>query len=694
MKSKLFLIVCLLWAFISEAKTIAISYFDNSSGDAKYNALSKGISDMLITDLSKVKGVTIVEREKLEKLLQEIKLGQSKYFDQTTAVKLGKGLGAQNILTGSFYILDNIIRLDARLIDVQTGGVIFAEQVSGNKNNFFSLHQQLANLLAKSINIPYSPDLSGLYKTNEQVSINEVVNYSNAIELQDVGMDLEAKLLLEKTVKSNPKFQFAKYKLDEIKDLIKKIEAEREKLILEELKNTINTIDASNEKFGMQLTNVWTTLVSSYKFNQLLSFNNSIRKMKVDDKKKIYGEASPYTLGEMLSFYDCYAFDALKKYDLVIDEGKSFITKYPTSMYFQSVKMYLEKAIKEIEWRENAKKGLDNKLAAESLDAYVNYLNNLEWKTNLQFVNTKEYQNYAQIYKTQVLNTNKETIAIWDESSKFNEFTNFFEIAQNYNDIKMMEDIVSTSKNLFTDPDDQEKVYSLENKLEDFKTKTIENETKIKELESIAKKGSKHEMENVIHWLFSNEQYNRPDLLLEICDKYLKTGKPTTEKEVDENLHAWDGFIMYTGKLKNIEDANKAFENLKSKADDYKAFQKDYDKKVREINKDFRSLQNDYTSYLKKLKHKDPMCNVLENYASTYNENHQYIDEVYTRKQILELYKLDDDKKSLQLFLLMMSYYNLGNFDNVRKTATLYNELYPTGSYAESIKSIVDFLPK
>jgi curli biogenesis system outer membrane secretion channel CsgG len=35
---------------------------------------------MLITDLSKVKGVTIVEREKLEKLLQEIKLGQSKVF--------------------------------------------------------------------------------------------------------------------------------------------------------------------------------------------------------------------------------------------------------------------------------------------------------------------------------------------------------------------------------------------------------------------------------------------------------------------------------------------------------------------------------------------------------------------------------------------------------------------------------------
>jgi TolB-like protein len=358
MKKIVLFIVFLIAVRFANAKTVAISYFDNSTGDAKYNALSKGIADMLITDLSKVKGVTIVEREKLEKLLQEIKLGQSKYFDQTTAMKLGKGLGAQNILTGSFYILDNIIRIDARLIDVQTGGVIFAEQVSGSKNNFFALHQQLANLLAKNINVAYSPNLSGLYKPTEQVSIKEIVNYSNALELQDVGMDNDAKLLLEKTVKSNPKFQFAQFKLDGIKELIKKIEAEREKLIAEELKNTINTLDTKSDKFGMQVSNIWTTLVSSYKYTQLLSFNNSLHKMQLDEKKKIYGESSPLTLGEMLLFYDCMAYSMLKKNEAVIETGKAFITQYPTSFYFQSMKMYLEQAIKEIELREAGKKTL------------------------------------------------------------------------------------------------------------------------------------------------------------------------------------------------------------------------------------------------------------------------------------------------------------------------------------------------
>lgn len=694
MKKGFLFLIAIVFALHAHAKTIAISYFDNSSGDAKYNALSKGIADMLITDLSKVKGVTIVEREKLEKLIQEIKLGQSKYFDQSTAQKLGKGLGAQNILTGSFYVLDNVIRLDARLIDVQTGGVIFAEQVSGNKNNFFALHQQLANLLAKNINVPYSPDLSGLYKTGEEVTLKEVVNYSNALELQDVGMSSDAKQILEKTIKENPKFRFAKNKLEDIKEWLKKVELQREQLIQEELKNTINSLDANNDKFGMQISNVWTTLLSSYKYNQLLSFNNSIRKMKLDEKKKVYGEASPITLGEMLLFYDCMALSSLKKYEEVIDVAKTFITNYPTSMYFQSVKMNLETAIKELEQRSNGKKGIDAKLSAESIDAYVNYLNKLEWKSNLQFVNDKEYKRYLQLYKSQVLSATPEVIKNWDESIKFNEYTEFFNVAQHFNDIKTMEDIVAACKIVFTESDDQDRTFSLENSLEDFKTKTAEKAEKIKELETISKKGSKAELEKVIKWLFSNEQYNRPDLLLAICERYITNHKPSNEDDMEASLSAWDGFINHTAKLKSIDEARKQLETLKSKADDYKAAQKEYDKTIRELNQDLKNLQNDYSNYQKNVRDLDPMVNVLENYAKIYNENHQYTDEVYTRNQLLDLFKLDSDKEQLQLYLLIMSYYNLGYFDNVKKTAALLKEKYPTGSYTESISSIVSYLPQ
>jgi TolB-like protein/predicted transcriptional regulator len=694
MQKGILFLIGIFFSFYVNAKTIAISYFDNSSGDAKYNALSKGIADMLITDLSKIKGVTIVEREKLEKLIQEIKLGQSKYFDPTTAQKLGKGLGAQNILTGSFYILDNTIRMDARLIDVQTGGIIFAEQVSGNKNNFFALHQQLANLLAKKLNIPYSPDLSGLYKASDEVTLTEVVNFSNALELQDEGMNGEAKQLLEKTIKTNPKFHFAQNKLDEIKEWLKKIELERERLITEELKNTINTLDPANEKFGTQVSNVWTTLLTSYKYNQLVSFNNSLRKMKLDEKKKIYGDASPLTLGEMMLFYDCTALNALKKYEEVIETSKLFITNYPTSFYFQSIKMNLEQSIKELEHRSNGKKGIDSKLSAESLDAYINYLNKLEWKSNLQFVNEKEYKNYLNLYKSQVLDTKKETLDAWDESSKFNEFTNFFDVAAQFNDTKTMEEIVSVSKKLFTEADDQDRIFSLENKVEDFKTKTAKNSEKINELENTANKGSKADLEKVIKWHFSNEQYNRPDLLLEICNRYISDFKPSSESEMAICLDAWDGLITNTAKLKGLDEAKKLDETLKGKAEDFKTVKTDYDKTVREVHQDIKNLQNDFTSYQKNVKNNDPMISVLEKYATIYKDNHQYTEEAYTRKQLMNLFKLDADKEQLQLFLLAMCYYNLGYFDNVQKTATILKEKYPTSTYTESINSITSYMPQ
>ncbi len=694
MQKGILFLIGIFFSLCVNAKTIAISYFDNSSGDAKYNALSKGIADMLITDLSKIKGVTIVEREKLEKLIQEIKLGQSKYFDPTTAQKLGKGLGAQNILTGSFYILDNTIRIDARLIDVQTGGIVFAEQVSGNKNNFFALHQQLANLLAKKLNIPYSPDLSGLYKASDEVTLTEVVNFSNALELQDEGMNGEAKQLLEKTIKTNPKFHFAQNKLDEIKEWLKKVELERERLIAEELKNTINTLDPANEKFGTQISTVWTTLLTSYKYNQLVSFNNSLRKMKLNEKKKIYGDASPLTLGEMMLFYDCTALNALKKYEDVIETSKLFITNYPTSFYFQSIKMNLEQAIKELEHRSIGKKGIDTKLSAESLDAYVEYLNKLEWKSNLQFVSEKEYKNYLNLYKSQVLDTKKETLDVWDESMKFVEFTNFFDVAAQFNDTKTMEDIVSVSKKLFIEADDQDRIFSLENKVDDFKTKAISNSEKINELENTAKKGTKADLEKVIKWHFSNEQYNRPDLLLTICNRYIAEFKPSSESDMVICLDAWDALITNTSKLKGLDEAKKMDETLKGKADDFKTVKTDYDKTVREIHQDIKNLQNDFTNYQKNVINNDPMISVLEKYATIYKDNNQYTEEAYTRKQLMNLFKLDADKEQLQLFLLAMCYYNLGYFDNVQKTATVLKEKYPTSTYNESINSITSYMPQ
>ena len=70
----------------SETETVAVSYFDNTSDIEEFNPLSKGLADMLITDLSNIKSINIVEREKLESLLKEIELGDSDFINKETAL--------------------------------------------------------------------------------------------------------------------------------------------------------------------------------------------------------------------------------------------------------------------------------------------------------------------------------------------------------------------------------------------------------------------------------------------------------------------------------------------------------------------------------------------------------------------------------------------------------------------------------
>src|SRR5687768_15944449 len=90
-------LVTLLSASAADAPrpVVSVLYFENSTGDASLDVLRKGLADMIITDLVAWDGVTVVERARLEAVLSELKLQQSKVIDRTTAVKVGKVIGAQ-----------------------------------------------------------------------------------------------------------------------------------------------------------------------------------------------------------------------------------------------------------------------------------------------------------------------------------------------------------------------------------------------------------------------------------------------------------------------------------------------------------------------------------------------------------------------------------------------------------------------
>ncbi len=113
------------------ALTVAVMDLDNNTGDETLSCLRARFRDMMMTDLSQVGALKLVERARLQDVMKELRIGQEKDFDPNTVAKVGRLTGAQMLLVGSYMGTKDKARVDARLIDVETGSVLLAEKSEG-----------------------------------------------------------------------------------------------------------------------------------------------------------------------------------------------------------------------------------------------------------------------------------------------------------------------------------------------------------------------------------------------------------------------------------------------------------------------------------------------------------------------------------------------------------------------------------
>lgn len=129
---------------------IAVVEFENKTTYGQ--RLGTASADILVTELAKTDRFILVERQKLEKIMQEQKLGMTGVIDPDTAAKVGKLLGAAAIVTGAVSEFgvktqgsDALIveskkqvaeaGVDVRIIDAETGQILYAESGHGTAEN-------------------------------------------------------------------------------------------------------------------------------------------------------------------------------------------------------------------------------------------------------------------------------------------------------------------------------------------------------------------------------------------------------------------------------------------------------------------------------------------------------------------------------------------------------------------------------
>jgi len=668
-------------------KTIAISYFDNTSGDVRFNPLSKGIADMLITDLSKIPEVNIVEREKLEKLLQEIELGSSKYFDQKTAQKLGKGLGAEAILTGAFLVLDEQLRIDARLVDVASGNILTAESVSGSKDDFFALHAKLVQLLVKELKMDYK---AGAGTKVKNVTLDAVVDYSTAIDYYDKGLSADASAILASTVKNNPGFTFAKNRLEAIKQWLVDIEAERERLIQEETKKLLSNLDTENAQVGQQINQIWTSMMTAQAYSKIIAINKQLAQKSLSDDFRIYGEASPITFGEMRYFYDAFSFYMLKDYNNTLLAGEAFIKRYPISMYFAGVKANMDQSIAELEAREKGKAVINERLQYAEFETYVNKFDWMNSRWRLDYMSREMYENYKAIFIKRIFNFGDKLLIAYINAGgeEADELLEFKGVAMHFLDEDLMRKISEKAIAIYSETSMEEKGYQIEESIDRDLAEIQKTNATVEEARSSMKSAQPEELLRMVKHFRNLSKGLDWQLLLDISTKFIKL--PFDEKNANYLRTAWEMQVVALTHLRRLDDAKKQLEA-------YKVVKELNDPDPKKHTKSYRDLRSTLSEAKKSIASADQNVLPLAIYrsrAEIYRYSHQFVDEAYTRRAMLDKLELDEDQGSQQLFMLLTAYSNLGYFDKARAVAKELKTKYPTGSYTDSVDSMLKYMPQ
>lgn len=132
---------------LPDKPSIAVLPFVNMSGDVEQEYFVDGMTEDLITDLSKISGLFVIARN-------------SVFTYKGTPVKIqqvAEELGVRYVLEGSVRKVGNAVRINAQLIDAVTGGHVWAERYDDSGEDIFALQDRITQKIVSALELKLSP---------------------------------------------------------------------------------------------------------------------------------------------------------------------------------------------------------------------------------------------------------------------------------------------------------------------------------------------------------------------------------------------------------------------------------------------------------------------------------------------------------------------------------------------------------
>jgi curli biogenesis system outer membrane secretion channel CsgG len=195
--------------------TVAVLDFTSfmmGDGGAAVN-LGKAITAMLVTEFSGRPGIRVIERARLNDMLREQDLVLSGRVDESSAIEIGKLLGAQYVLVGQASSIVDNLRMDIRAVDVETSEIVAVMKKSDKTSELLSVVVQLADEFGQRLNLVPPTQRPAI----ESIPVPATIAFSRAVDFEDRGELEQAIRFYERTLEIHPTHRDARIALERLR---------------------------------------------------------------------------------------------------------------------------------------------------------------------------------------------------------------------------------------------------------------------------------------------------------------------------------------------------------------------------------------------------------------------------------------------------------------------------------------------
>jgi len=187
--------------------TVAVIEFDGKALPPELAPLGLGLAEFTSIDLAKISSLRVIDRLKIDVLLDELKLGETKSVDPASAPRVGRMLGSRRIITGSVLSAgDNKIRLDGAIVSTTSSETELPPSTEGSLDDFFRIQKEFVFKVIDKMGVTLLPDERDAIMEIPTESYLAFMAYCRGLDFKRRGMLQAAEREFNQAADEDPNF--------------------------------------------------------------------------------------------------------------------------------------------------------------------------------------------------------------------------------------------------------------------------------------------------------------------------------------------------------------------------------------------------------------------------------------------------------------------------------------------------------